>query len=68
MFGDIHDKSLSSFGLRCKVDLEWKLIECEQSEVILRLGSEDSLPELGQSGLAAAEWAYFELPLFDLLC
>jgi hypothetical protein len=47
---------------------EWRLVECAQFEVIPRLGSERSLPELGHSGLAAAEWAEFELPLFDLLC
>ena len=44
-----------SGGLRCKFDVEWKLIECEQFEVIPGLGSEGSLPELGHSGLAAAE-------------
>jgi hypothetical protein len=32
------------------------------------LGSERSLPEFRHTGLAAAEWADFELPLFDLLC
>jgi hypothetical protein len=30
--------------------------------------TERSLPELKHSGLAAAEWADFELPLFDLVC
>ncbi len=54
--------------LWCKFTVEWKLVECEPLEVISRLGGERSLPELGHSGLAAAECADFELPLFDLLC
>jgi hypothetical protein len=58
----------SNWGLRCKFKVEWKVVECEQFEVIPRLGSERSLPEFGHSGRAAAEWADFELPLFDLLC
>jgi hypothetical protein len=36
--------------------------------VTLRLGSEGSLPDLWYRRLAAAEFADFELPLFDLLC
>ena len=44
------------------------MVEREQFEVIPRLGGERSLPELWHSGLAAAEWADFELPLLDLLC
>jgi transposase-like protein len=54
--------------LRCKFKIEWQLVECEQLEVISRLGGERSLPELGHSGFAAAKWPDFELPLFDLLC
>jgi hypothetical protein len=65
--GGVRDRTFAK-RLRCKFKVEWKLVECEQFEVIPRLGSERSLPEFGHSGLAAAEWADFELPLFDLLC
>jgi hypothetical protein len=62
------DDDIVETGLRCKFKIEWQLVECEQLEVISRLGGERSLPELGHSGFAAAKWADFELPLFDLLC
>jgi hypothetical protein len=53
---------LSYQRLRCKFEVEWKLVECEQFEVIPRLGSERSLPELGHSGLAAVSHPLLNQP------
>jgi hypothetical protein len=56
---------LPLYGSDANLRLSEKLVECEQIDVVPRLGT---MPELWHSGLAAAEWADFELPLPDLLC
>jgi hypothetical protein len=53
-------------GANSRLSGNW--LSVSNFEMIPGLGSERSLPEFRHTGLAAAEWADFELPLFDLLC